>query len=72
MKWSSAGPSVHEVLQARILEGVAILAQEILPAERLPFSPALQECSVLFELQQMPQGSPFTSFPASISLWCFL
>ena len=37
-----------------------------------PCSPALQEVSLPFELQQIQQGSPLPFFHVSVFLWCFL
>ena len=57
MNYSLPGPSVHGILQARILEGVAIPFFRDLPNPRIePRSPALQADSLLSEPPGKPQG----------------
>ena len=52
MDYSPPGSSVHGILQARILEWVAVPSPEDLPDPGIePWPPALQSNSLLFELQ---------------------
>ena len=52
---SPTGSSVHEILQARILEWLASPSPEDLPDPKIEhWSPALQADSLLFELQGSP------------------
>ena len=52
---SPTGSSVHEILQARILEWMAFPSTEDLPDSKIEhWSPALQADSLLFELQGSP------------------
>ena len=53
--YSLPGSSVHEILQARILEWMAFPSTEDLPDSKIEhWSPALQADSLLFELQGSP------------------
>ena len=64
MDCSSPGSSMRGILQAGMQEWVAIsLTRDLANSETEPCSPALQEDSLPFKLQQMQQGSPFPSCP---------
>ena len=55
---SSTGSSVHGILQARILEWVAIPSSRDLPNPRMkPMSPSLQADSLLSELSGIPNNT---------------
>ena len=73
MNCSSPGSSVHGILQARNWMGLPFPSPGDVPyLGTEPCSPALQEVSLPFELQQIQQGSPPTSFPCISFLVVFL